>query len=215
MDLNTMLRDQAREGLQTKLDKAVTDGDTETARKVTDQIAALAVATAPKPDNSYTVKDAEAAVSAKADWYGVDPKKSAKAVEFAKTMNPKKFATAEAFADAVIKAVDEEFKPAAAAGNDGDGEDEDADDDKNNGKPEPRARKRTDGPGEEDTNIRPAPRRSNGPWAKLSDAPAEVQAEVKRAADKFAPKTEDGRKGFIANALAAHYRIHQQKAGKK
>lgn len=219
MDLNMMLREQAKTGLQAQLDRAVTDGDSEAARKITDQIAALAVATAPK-QTGFGEADIRAALDTKATWFGTDPKRSAKAVEFGKTMDPKKFATPEAYADAIIKAVDEEFKPAAAApaagDEDADGEgDEDADD--TDGKPEPKAKpaRRSDGPQERDTNGRPAPRAANAPWAKLGDAPREIQAEVKRQADKFAPKTKEGREAFVARALEAHHRAHQLKQGKK
>jgi hypothetical protein len=121
MDLNMMMREQARNGLQAQLDAAVTNGDTEAARKVAKDIAALEVSTAPK-SAPYGSEDIKAELN-KQDWFGVDPKKSAKAMEFGKTMDLAKFPTAAAFAAAVVKAVDEEFKP-AKADDAGEGDDE-------------------------------------------------------------------------------------------
>lgn len=216
MDLNQMLREQASVGLQTQLDQAVTNGDTEAARKISAQIATLAVSTAPKAP-AYGDAEIRASLDAKAPWFGTDPKKSAKAVEFGKTMDPKKFASAEAFADAIVKAVDEEFKPAILAPKDDedeDGEGDDADGEDEEEKPVVRKARRTDGPGESDTNGRPR-RGSTGPWEKLTDAPREIQAEVKRQADKFAPKTKEGREAFVKRALEAHQRAHAAKQGKK
>ena len=48
MDLNVMMREQALGGLQRELDAAVTNGDTAEARKVSDKIAQLTAASAPK-----------------------------------------------------------------------------------------------------------------------------------------------------------------------
>lgn len=211
VDLNVMMREQAKLGLQTQLDKAVTDGDTAAALKIADDMAALAVSTAPKAP-PYTSDDVRTELG-KLDWFGVDPKKSAKAMEFGKTMDLKKFATAEAFAAAIVKAVDEEFKPPAAEPDDGD---DDVDDDTKPPAGEKKPRK-TDGPGDEDSNQRANTRRTSGPWVKLSDAPADVQTEIKRTADKYvqasAPKEQ--REGFIKRALESHYAINQRKAGKK
>lgn len=219
-DLNTMLREQAAHGLQLSLDAAVEAGDTATARQVSEKIAALAVQTAPKQP-AFGNAEILAALDTKAEWFGKDPKKSAKAMEFGKTMDPKKFGSAEAFADAVLKAVEDEFKPAAPAGGTDDDEgDEDGDEgDEAKEAKEKRAAaaaRRTDGPGERDANQRANARRaSSGPWTKITDAPADVQKEIKRQADKFAPKTEDGRKKFVATTLEGHYRAHQRKqAGK-
>lgn len=216
-DLNTMLREHARTGLQTQLDAAVTNGDTDAARKITADIAKLEIQLQPKAP-PFGDAEIRAAIDAKAEWFGVDPKRSAKAMEFGKTMNPGKFATAEAFADAVIKAVDEEFKPAGkAAPAAGDGEDEpddeEDDDGEGDGKTEKKP-KRTDAPGEADAGRGSAAGRK-GPWAKLSDAPREVQTEINRTADKFAGKTKEAREKFITNALGAHYAQHlRNKKGK-
>lgn len=213
MDLNMMMRDAARNGLQAQLDAAVTNGDTEAARKAAKDLEALAVSTAPKAP-PFTGDDVKAEMS-KLDWFGVDPKKSAKAMELGKHMDLSKFPTAKAFADAVVKAVDEEFKPPAAAGNDEDpGEDEEPDEDEE--PPKPKARK-TDAPGEGDATQRPIRRTTSGPWTKLADAPADIQKEIKRQADKFVPSKapKEQREGFITKALESQYQMHQRKAGKK
>ena len=216
MDLNMMMRQQAIGGLQTALDAAVTNGDTEAARKIADDLAKLAVSSAPKapPFGDVEIK----AELNKQDWFGVDPKRSAKAMEFGKTMDPKKFATAEAFAGAIVKAVDEEFKPpaAAGAGEDADPE-EDPEEDKDPKAGEPKPRK-TDGPGEGEGTQRTIRRANSGPWTKLADAPADVQKEIKRQADKFvsASASKEQREKFIGKALESHYASHQRaKAGKK
>jgi hypothetical protein len=218
-DLNVMMREHARTGLQTQLDAAVTNGDTEAARKITADMEKLAVSTAPKapPYGDTEIK----AQLEKAEWFGTDPKKSAKAIEFGKTMDPKKFATAEAFAAALIKSVEEEFPAAKTTPKDGDEEDEPGDEEDEPGdgagaekpaKPKPR---RTDAPGDADTVGRSA--RRTGPWTKLADAPSDIQKEIKRSADKFisSTATKEQREGFINKALESHYAAHQRKTGKK
>ncbi len=215
-DLNVMLREQAVNGLQAVLDAAVTAGDTVAARKAADDLAKLAVSTAPKaaPYGNAEIK----AELNKLDWFGVDPKKSGRVIALGKDMDPKKFATAELFAAALVKAVEDEFKPTKV---ETDLEDEDVDaegDDSTDGKSavEKKPRK-TDGPGEGDANQRsPAARRTSGAWTKLTDAPADIQKDIKRQADKFvaanAPKEQ--REKFIASALGSHYAAHVRK-GKK
>ena len=216
MDLNMMMRETARNGLQNALDAAVTNGDTEAARKIAKDIAALEVANAPKAP-PFGDAEIRTQISTKASWFGTDPKKSAKAVEFGKNMDPAKFATAEAFADAVIKAVDEEFKPAPKAEeSDGDGEgDDDSTDTAKAGTTEKKPR-RTDAPGEGDASAGTVRRSSGGPWTKLADAPAEIRKEIQRSADKFVPAkaTKEQRDGFIAKALESQYLIHQRSKGK-
>ena len=220
-DLNTMIREQAVNGLRAQLDAAVTNGDTEAARKITDDIAKLAVSAAPKAP-AYGDAEIKAQLE-KAPWFGTDPKKSAKAIEFGKTMNPSKFPSAEAFAEALVKAVDAEFAPAGTSepktdgGDDVDDEGDDTDTDDETDKPEPKKQRRaTDAPGESEA-VGGRARRATGPWAKLSDAPPDVQKEIKRTADKFvsssAPK--EHREKFIQNALAAQYAVFQRNKGKK
>lgn len=213
MDLNMMMRETARNSLQTALDAAVTNGDTEAARKVAADIAALEVSTAPKPQ-AYTPDDIKAEMK-KLDWFGVDPKKSAKAMELGKHMDLSKFPSATAFAAAVAKAVEEEFNPKPAAGA-GEGEDEEEEEDDDKGKGEPKTKK-TDGPGEGDNTQRTTKRTSSGPWTKLADAPADVQKEIRRSADKFVPAKADAkqRESFIAKALESQYAMFQRNKGKK
>lgn len=213
VELNTMLREHALTGLQTQLDAAVTNGDTAAARKITDDIAKLAVTTAPKAP-PFGDTEIRAALETKAPWYGVDPEKTAQIEQFGKTINLKRFTSAEAVADALIKATDAKFAPVVVEKKDGeDGEDEP--DPKEDDEPEPKpAKRRTDAPGDGEGAPRSGKSKS-GPWLKMSDAPQDVRAEVKRAADKFAPRTEEGRKAFEAKALEAHYAQNQRKAGKK
>lgn len=218
MDLNMMMREQARAGLQLALDTAVTNGDTAAATKAADDIAKLAVQSAPKAP-PYGDAEIRAELN-KLDWFGVDPKKSGRVIALGKDMDPKKFSSAEAFAAALVKAVDEEFKPAGGTAA-GEGDEEEDDEEKAAaiaaaaaGKEKPAAR-RTDGPREGDTGT--AVRRTTGPWTKLGDAPADIQKEVKRQADKFvsASATKEQREGFIKSALESHYAQHQRSKGKK
>lgn len=206
-DLNMMIREQALSGLNAQLDAAVAAGDAAAAREATKKIAQLAVETAPKAP-AFNDADIVAAVEAKADWYGIDPKKSKVAVDFGKTMNPKKFATAEAFAAAIIAAVDAEFPAPRGA--------EDAEVDADEDEPaEPAARpvkRKTDAPADD---LGPPRTARSGTWTKLSDAPNDVRAEIKRSADKFAPKTEKGRADFEKRALESHYAAHLRAKGKK
>ena len=224
-DLNVMMREHALAGLNAQLDAAVTNGDTEAARKVTKQIADMALATAPQAP-PYGQAEIRAAIEAAAPWFGVDPKKSAKALELGKDMNPKKFPTAEAFATALLKAVDEEFKPAgkpaAAAGEDEgeEGENTEAGEGENTeaGEGERRpARRASDGPRDTESVGNRSTGRRTGPWTKLSEAPADVQKEVKRAVDKFVPASasKEQREGYIARALESHYSVFQRNKGKK
>jgi hypothetical protein len=213
-DLNMMMREQARNGLQTQLDAAVTNGDTEAARKIGKQLEDLGAANAPaKPPygNAEIVAQLE-----KAPWYGIDPKKSAKAVEFGKTMDLKKFPTAEAYATALIKAVEDEFKPPVTEKTETDEEREAREAEEAEAAAAGTKPRKTDAPGEAEAGARSA-KRATGPWTKLADAPADIQKEIKRQADKFvsssAPKEQ--RETFITNALASHYTAHQRKTGKK
>jgi hypothetical protein len=217
-DLNVMLLEHARSGLQTRLDTAVTNGDTEEARKITAEMVKLEATTAPKPA-AYGDAEIKAALEAKADWFGVDPRKSGAAIRLGKDMNPKKFPTADAFADALMKAVEEEFKPSSGKGAeaetdpDADPEAETDPDADPEAKPAPKA-KRTDAPNENDT-AGARRRAASGPWTKISDAPADIQKEIRRTADKFAPKTKEGRENYITRALEAQYAQHQRTKGKK
>lgn len=220
-DLNVMMREQARAGLQTQLDAAVTNGDTAAATKIADDIAKLAVSTAPKAPPF-----GQAEITAELDkqpWFGIDPKKSAKVVELGRTMDPKKFASAEAFAAALVKAVDEEFKPAGKTVEPPENETDEereareaAEQEAADAAAEKKPRK-TDSPNEGDATQRSGVRRTAGPWTKLADAPADIQKEIKRAADKFVPASapKEQREKFINGALGSHYAAHLRAKGKK
>lgn len=233
MDLNVMMREQARNGLNSQLQTAVTNGDTETALKITKQLEDLAVATAPpKTLVPYTDTEIRAELDKLAPWFGVDGRKTKTALDFGKDMNIKKFATAEEFAKALIKSVDEHFAPPATATKKEPPENE-TDEEREAREAEEaeatetaaaggdkggagKTQRRTDGPSEGDTlNGRAA--RSTGPWTKLAQAPREIQAEINRSADKFVPAnaSKEQRAKFISDALASHYAIHQRNKGKK
>jgi hypothetical protein len=145
----------------------------------------------------------------KAAWFGTDPKRSAKAVEFAKNMEPTAFKTAEEFSDALIKAVDEEFKPAGEKEHEPENEDEETEEEKE----KPVARKKTDAP-TGDTGRSASRAGSSGPWNKLSDAPKEVADNIKRQAEKFT-RTKEAKDKFITTALGSAYADHQRKGAKK
>lgn len=217
-DLNVMIREQAMTGLQSALDVAVTNGDTVAARKISDDIAKLTVSTAPK---APPYGDAEVrAVLDKQEWFGTDPKRTAKALEFGKTMDLKKFATADALAAAIVKAVDVEFPPPAAAGADEETEEErgarEAEEAETAAAAAKKPPRRSDGPTEAEAGAAARAVRA-GPWTKLSDAPADVQAAIKRQADKFVPAgaPKEQREGFVTRSLESHFQIHQQRKGKK
>lgn len=225
-DLNVMLREHARNGLQSQLDAAVTNGDTESARKIAADLERLALSTAPKQP---VFGDAEIRAELdKQPWFGVDPVKSARVLELGKHMDPKKFGSAEAFATALIKAVEGDASALAPGKKDGEGEenedneddeddqDEDAQDEdaQEDRKPPPR-RRRSDAPSDGEAHGRASSRSRSGPWTSLSDAPPDVRKEIERTADKFAPKTKEGREQYIALALDGHYRAHKRNQGKK
>ena len=216
-DLNVMLLEHAKSGLQAELDTAVTNGDTEAARKVADKIAKFEAANVPKPSTAYGDTEIRAELN-KLPWFGVDPKKSGRTIELGKTMDPKKFGNAADFAAALVKVVDEEFKPAAKDPPENETDEqreareaEEAEAAAKAGKPKPRT---SDGPADGDTSGTRI-RRATGPWVKMSDAPADVQKEINRTADKFAPKTKEGREKFVTKALEAHYSKAQIAKGKK
>lgn len=210
-DLNTVLRDQARSGLQAKLGEAVTNGDTEAALKITTDLEKLAVSTAPKAP-PYGEAEIRAELD-KQPWFGVDPRKSAKVVELGKMMDLKKFPTAAAYADALLKAVDEEFKPTIEPKED---EEEEGEEEESKEEKKPvTAKRRTDAPREGDTGT--ARRSNSGPWTKLADAPADIQKEINRSADRFVPSNakKEQRDGFVKRALETHYTQYQRNKGKK
>ncbi len=215
-DLNVMLAEHAKSALQTELDTAVTNGDTEAARKAADKLADLKTAIAPKPSTAYGDAEIRAELN-KLPWFGVDPKKSGRTIELGKTMDPKKFSTAAEFTAALVKVVDEEFKPAAEEPPDGETDEEREAREAEEAEAAVAKAKKTrvsDGPADGDTGAART-RRTSGPWLKISDAPEDVRKEINRTADKFAPKTKEGREKFVVKALEAHYAKAQLAKGKK
>jgi hypothetical protein len=212
-DLNVMLLEHAKSGLQAELDTAVTNGDTEAARKAADKIAKLETATAPRPPTGFGDAEIRAELN-KLPWFGVDPKKSGRTIELGKTMDPKRFGTAAEFTAALVKAVEEEFKPAITTSENETDEEREAREAEEAEAAAAKKKRASDGPADGDTSGTRT-RRTSGPWTKISDAPADIQAEIKRTADKFAPKTKEGREKFVAKALEAHYSKAQLAKGKK
>ena len=220
-DLNVMLLEHAKSGLQAELDTAVTNGDTEAARKAADKIAKLETATAPRPSIGFGDVEIRAELN-KLPWFGVDPKKSGRTIELGKTMDPKKFNNAVEFAAALVKAVDEDLKPVGNAKEPPENETDEERETREAKEAEEAASKEkkpraSDGPADGDASGTRA-RRTSGPWVKMSDAPADIQKEINRTADKFAPKTpsvKEGREKFVAKALEAHYSKAQLAKGKK
>jgi hypothetical protein len=215
-DLNVMLLEHAKSGLQTELDTAVTNGDTEAARKAADKMAKLELANAPRPPTGFGDAEIRAELN-KLPWFGVDPKKSGRTIELGKTMDPKKFSTAAEFAAALVKAVDEDLKPAGSATEPPENETDEERETREAKEAEEAKAKKTrasDGPADGDASGTRT-RRTSGPWVKMSDAPADIQKEINRTADKFAPKTKEGREKFVAKALEAHYTKAQLAKGKK
>jgi hypothetical protein len=184
------------------LDSAVQAGDINAARNATKQIAELAASSAkPAVKPVFTNVDIKNALKEKAPWFGTDPRRSAKAVEFGKNMEPESFKSADDFAEAVIKAVDEEFKPVPTT------EDEP---EEREPEEEKTARKKTDAPSA-DTGRSATRARSNGPWTKLADAPKDVADIVKSQADKFTRNaSKEQREKFISNALSTAYNAAQR-----
>lgn len=215
-DLNVMMREQAVLGLQTQLDNAVTNGDTAAARKISDDLAKLAVSTAPRAP-AYGDAEIRAELN-KLEWFGVDPKKSGCAIALGRDMDPKKFASAQLFAAALIKAVDAEFPAAGAAAKEDEGDEElEGEEEDDAAKAAAKVKRKTDGPGEADAGGVRSTARKTGPWVKMTDAPADVQKEIKRSADKFvsASATKEQRESFVTKALESHYAAHQRTKGKK
>jgi len=208
-DLHTIIQQQTRTNMQTRLNEAVTNGDQEAAQKIANELAQFEVKSAPKAP-PYGQDEIRAELD-KLEWFGVDPKKSQRAIELGRNLNLKKFATAEAFAKAIIDAVEAEFKPAKADDVEPDDQEDEELEDKEE-KIKTVKKRRSDGPGENDSAGRPA-RRASGPWTKISDAPPEIQKDIKRQADKFVKPTaaKEVRDRYIADALGVHYAIHQRK----
>lgn len=206
-DLEVMLRQQIQNNLTNALDSAVQAGDIQAARKATQQLADLHVKNV-KPSDApqFNNADIRNAMKTKASWFGVDPRRSAKAVEFGKNMEPQSFKSASDFADALVKAVEDEFK---------DGSEEPDEEPEDEEEPEKKvARRKTDAPSG-DTG-RAIPRRSSGPWTKLSDAPKDVADTIRGAAEKFTRNaTKEQKEKYISTALGTAYAAEQRAKGRK
>jgi hypothetical protein len=208
-DLETMYKTQMQANLNYLLDSATQAGDIAAARKAAQQIAEFAIQTSKTSGApQFTDADLRAALKAKAPWFGVDPRRSAKAVEFGKNMEPASFKTPEEFADELIKAIKQEFEPDQEPDEDDEEDEEEKEEEK---KP---ARKKTDAP--TGNMARAVPRKSSGPWAKLSDAPKEIAETIRASADKFTRNaTKEQRDKYIATALGTAYAADQRAKGKK
>jgi hypothetical protein len=125
-------------------------------------------------------------------------------------MEPQSFKSADEFADAVIDAVAEEFEMEEREAEE-EKEEEEEEEEKQEKKA---ARRKTDAPSGE--MGRAIPRRTSGPWAKLSDAPKEIADTIKNAADKFTRNaSKEQREKYIATALGTAYAADQRTKGKK
>jgi hypothetical protein len=206
-NLETIYHNQMQANLVHALDSAVQVGDINAARKATQGLSELAITQAKNANPQFTNADIRAALKVKAPWFGVDPRRSARAVEFGKNMEPQSFKSADAFADELIRAIAEEFEMEEP-------EPEEDDEEKEENKENKIARRKTDAPSGEIT--RAVPRRSSGPWAKLSDAPKDVADTIKNAADKFTRNaSKEQREKYIATALGTAYAADQRSRTKK
>lgn len=236
-DLSTMLRQQMQKGLETSLDAAVQAGDIQAARKATKDILDLSLAEARLTSagkKAPTPAEIKAAVTAKADWFGVDPRKTAKAMELAKMMDPARFESAEAFATALLKTLDDEGKSAADPGEDEDDEDNDPDseggdiDDEDEGGTARQRRPRKERKNGTPVTELNAGTRGSGAGPNLRRAfetgdvkalPKTAQDDIKAKAEKFVrtgtkEQIEKQRATFVANAVKAHARAQLIATGK-
>lgn len=214
-NLETMLRSQLQANLVYKLDSATQAGDIVAARKAAQELSEFAVqhksANKPHFDNA----DIRTALKAKAPWFGVDPRRSAKAVEFGKNMEPESFKSADEFAEKLIKAVEKDYKKEEDEEDDDDDEEVDEEESEEEEKEEKKiARKRTDAPSGDARRV--VSRRSSGPWTKLSDAPKDIAQQIKASADKFTRNvTKEQREKYITTALGTAYTADQRTRGSK
>lgn len=207
-NLETMLRNRLQIDMVHALDSATQAGDIQAARRAAQQLQEFAVQNKPAASTpKFTNADIRASLKVKAPWFGVDPRRSARVVEFGKNMEPESFQSADAFADEIIKAVAKEYEEMEEVEENDEPEDEE---------PEQKAvaRKRTDAPS--DSMARAVPRRSSGPWTKFSDAPKEIAQQIKASADKFTRNaTKEQREKYIVTALGTAYAADQRSRGKK
>jgi hypothetical protein len=212
-DLEQLYKTQMQLSLSQQLDSAVQAGDINAARRATQQISELAIQNSKTASPAFTNADIRASLRIKAPWFGVDPRRSVKAVEFGKNMDPTSFKSADEFAEKLVEAVEEEFEDEEKPRRQ---QIEDDDDSPEDEEPEKRAaRKKTDAPSS--GGARAIPRRSSsGPWMKLSDAPKEIAQQIKTSADKFTRNaTKEQRDRYIATALGTAYAADQRTRGKR
>jgi hypothetical protein len=220
-DLATMLRNQMQQNLQNSLDTAVQAGDITAARNATKQILDLSLAEARSSTAAKKVPtkdEIKAAISAKAAWFGIDPRKTAQAVELGKMMDPERFDSAEAFAAALLKSLDTEAAAAAASAagegeeDDGEGEDE--------GETERQPKKRKNATERPELGAGGAPAVTSNlrrafESGDIKALPRAAQEAIKKSADKLARNADEkGRKAFITNAVKAHARGELIASGK-
>jgi hypothetical protein len=206
-NLETMLRNQLQANLIFKLDSATQAGDIVAARRAAQELSEFAIQHKPTDTPQFTNADIRAALKAKAPWFGVDPRRSARAVEFGKNMEPESFKSADEFATQLIKAVDDEYDRETEEELEEMLDEEEEEEKKV-------ARKRTDAPSGEARRV--IPRRTSGPWMKLSDAPKEIAAQIKASSDKFTRNvSKEQREKYIVTALNTAYAADQRAKGKK
>ena len=209
-DIDAIVNIKMQANLTHQLDAATQAGDIAAARKAANQIAEFALQNKSPDTPTFTNADIRKSLKAKAPWFGTDPRRSAKAVEFGKNMEPTNFKTPDEFADALIKSIREEFEDDDAPEEVEDTEEKD-DEEK---EAEKKVRKKTDAPSS--GMARAVPRRTSGPWVKLSDAPREIADTIKSSADKFTRNaTKEQREKYIATALGTAYAADQRSRGKK
>ena len=199
-DLETLYRNQVQANLVRNLDSAVQAGDIQAARRATQELSAYALHAAKNITPAFSNTDIREALKTKAPWFGVDPRRSARAIEYGKNMEPARFKSAEEFADKIIEEITEEFDPQPE-----DDEEE----------PKKIVRKKTDAPSGD--AARAIPRRASlGTWTRLSDAPRDIADQIKRSTEKFTRNaTKEQRDKFISTALERAYAVEQQARGKK
>lgn len=212
-DLATLLKQQMEGTIARSLDAAVASGDTQAARAAAKQFADLQVASVPKTSPAKkppTSDEVKAALSAKLDWFGIDPRKSAKIAEIGRNMLPERFDTAEAFADALIKTYNDEEK----AANKTTEEEEEPAEEEAVEEEEPAERKPARRNGTQQPELNAGARQTVGSNLRrayetgdIKFLPRAAADDVKRSASKFAANSTDKQKeAFIRNAVKTRAR---------
>jgi len=236
-DLNTMLRQQMVANLTATLDQATQAGDIQASRKAAQQLAEFSVAAAaaaPKPPKKPpTVDEIKIAIAKKADWFGIDPRRSAQIVELGKMMDPDRFENADAFADALLKEYEKDLRHGGPrdpededdSGNEEESDDETGEDDDNDEGRTMRTQRREARPARRNGSVQPelnAGSRSTGnnmrrafETGDIKNLPRTAADSIRKAADRMANKaTKEQRAAFIQNAVKAHARSELIATGK-